>query len=220
MIDVFGEGHYSIVMDSYDYAAALRDLLPVVKERKLARGGTMVVRPDSGDPVWCVVEGLRALERVFGSDTNGLGYRVVRGARIIQGDGIDLATMGRILDAALAAGFSAECMLFGMGAGLLQKVNRDTMSFATKLSHIVYSDGRGQDVMKRPMSDSGKISLPGELEVKRVGGVPTVVRHVMITGPRGCVVLMSDCTHASTTLSCAVPQGRRTFWRGLASCGL
>ena len=57
MIDVFGEGHYSIVMDSYDYAAALRDLLPVVKERKLARGGTMVVRPDSGDPVWCVVEG-------------------------------------------------------------------------------------------------------------------------------------------------------------------
>lgn len=37
-----------------------------------------------------------------------------------------------------------------MGGGLLQKVNRDTMSFATKLSFIRYADGRAVDVMKRP----------------------------------------------------------------------
>jgi hypothetical protein len=34
------------------------------------------------------------------------------------------------------AGFSLQSVAFGMGGGLLQKVNRDTMSFATKLSHI------------------------------------------------------------------------------------
>lgn len=47
------------------------------------------------------------------------------------------------------------------------------MSFATKLSHIVYSDGREEDVMKQPATDAGKFSLPGVLAVKRVDGIPT-----------------------------------------------
>lgn len=41
-----------------------------------------------------------------------------------------------------------QAVAFGMGGGLLQKVNRDTMSFATKLSHIVYEDGKPADIMK------------------------------------------------------------------------
>jgi hypothetical protein len=49
-----------------------------------------------------------------------------------------------------------------MGGGLLQKVNRDTMSFATKLSHVVYADGTPADIMKTPTGDSAKISFPGE----------------------------------------------------------
>ena len=48
-----------------------------------------------------------------------------------------------------------------MGGGLLQKVNRDTMSFATKLSHIVYADGSRRDIMKAPSGDASKASLPG-----------------------------------------------------------
>ena len=36
-----------------------------------------------------------------------------------------------------------------MGGGLLQKVNRDTLSLATKLSHIVYADGTGAGVWAR-----------------------------------------------------------------------
>jgi nicotinamide phosphoribosyltransferase len=54
-----------------------------------------------------------------------------------------------------------------MGGGLLQKVNRDTMSFATKLSFIEYADGSQRDVMKLPKTDAGKVSLPGILRVKR-----------------------------------------------------
>ena len=45
---------------------------------------------------------------------------------------------------------ASQNVAFGMGAGLLQKVNRDTMSFATKLSHIVYRDGTPRDIMKVP----------------------------------------------------------------------
>jgi hypothetical protein len=37
------------------------------------------------------------------------------------------------------------------------QVNRDTMSFATKLSHIVYADGTARDVMKTPKTDMGKV---------------------------------------------------------------
>jgi len=54
-----------------------------------------------------------------------------------------------------------------MGGGLLQKVNRDSMSFATKLSWIEYSNGEQRDVMKLPKTDAGKTSLPGLLRVKR-----------------------------------------------------
>lgn len=60
-----------------------------------------------------------------------------------------------------------------MGGGLLQKVHRDTMSFATKLCHMAYADGGARDVMKAPATDSTKTSLPGRLAVKRVEGVPT-----------------------------------------------
>ena len=66
-----------------------------------------------------------------------------------------------------------QATAFGMGGGLLQRVNRDTMSFATKLSHIVYKDGSTADLMKAPKSDPSKASLPGILGVKRVDGVPT-----------------------------------------------
>lgn len=37
-----------------------------------------------------------------------------------------------------------QSVAFGMGGGLLQRLNRDTLSLATKLSHIVYADGTGE----------------------------------------------------------------------------
>lgn len=66
-----------------------------------------------------------------------------------------------------------QAVAFGMGGGLLQRVNRDTMSFATKLCHIVYADGTPADTMKLPKSDPLKYSLPGIMAVKAVNGVPT-----------------------------------------------
>jgi nicotinic acid phosphoribosyltransferase len=80
----------------------------------------------------------------------------------------------RILDTILKEGYSAQNVAYGMGGGLLQKVNRDTMSFATKLCHIVYSDGRAIDVMKKPKADLTKVSLPGILQVRKVNGIPTI----------------------------------------------
>ncbi|CAL8467658.1 g7196 [Coccomyxa elongata] len=174
MISHFGDGIFACVMDSYDYAKALSEVVPSIAEAKVGAGGYMVLRPDSGDPVETVLAGLEAAEKVFGVDVNKKGYKVPRGCGVIQGDGINLHKLSAILAAVLQKGFSAETVAFGMGGGLLQKVNRDTLSFATKLSHVVYADGTPADIMKNPVSDAAKISFPGALAVKRVHGIPTV----------------------------------------------
>jgi nicotinic acid phosphoribosyltransferase len=83
----------------------------------------------------------RAADEVFGSDVNKKGYKVLRGAGVIQGDAVTIDSLENILNAVRDAGYSAQNVAFGMGGGLLQKLNRDTMSFATKLSHITYADG-------------------------------------------------------------------------------
>ena len=175
MVKLYGSGVFSVVMDSYDYERALNVLAPAFKPELERRGGFMVYRPDSGDPIEAVLQALRAAEAAFGATKNSLGYRVVRGVSVLQGDGIALTELQRILAAVLDAGFSAQSVAFGMGSGLLQKVNRDTMSFATKLSFIRYADGSERDVMKKPKTDSEKISLPGILKVTRNGqGIPTI----------------------------------------------
>ena len=162
------------VMDSYNYENALKTLLPVVKgiydswRVQSGRDTTQifVIRPDSGKPIDQVLKGLRAAETVFGFDMVG-EYKVLKNSAVIQGDGIDYRVVQEILDAVLAAGYSANNVAFGMGGGLLQKVNRDTMSFATKLCHITYDNGEIRHVMKSTNGEPGKWSLPGKTVVMK-----------------------------------------------------
>jgi nicotinamide phosphoribosyltransferase len=117
---------------------------------------------------------LRAAEKTFGVTVNTKGYKVTKGVGVIQGDGISSAVIADILRHALAEGYSAQNIAFGMGGGLLQKVNRDSLSMAVKLCHITYADGKSVDVMKFPVNDTSKTSLPGEVAVTLVDGIPTV----------------------------------------------
>jgi nicotinamide phosphoribosyltransferase len=55
MIEHFGTGIFACVMDSYDYAKALGEVLPQIAAKKVDKGGFMVLRPDSGDPVQSVL---------------------------------------------------------------------------------------------------------------------------------------------------------------------
>lgn len=165
MVEKYGHSVFACVADSYDYDNFLNNILPLVANDVKLKGGTMVVRPDSGEPVDAVLKGLRACENAFGTIINAKGYKVLNNSAVIQGDGIDISTVGNILDSVLAAGFSAQNVAFGMGAGLLHKHNRDTMSFATKLSYIEYADGTKRNIMKAPKTDEGKLSIPGVLKV-------------------------------------------------------
>lgn len=107
-------------------------------------------------------QGLQAGEAAFGTDVNSKGYKVLRKCGVLQGDGMNIYSIKSVLDAVVQAGYSAENCVFGMGGGLLQKLNRDSMSFATKLSHITYKGGRSRDMMKAPKDDLLKTSLPGK----------------------------------------------------------
>ena len=89
----------------------------------------------------------------------------------------------------------AQAVAFGMGGGLLQKLNRDTLSFATKLSHIVYADGRGADIMKAPAADKAKISFPGAAALAPTTGGPQL-RPPRMRDPHPAYYLSRAAWHA------------------------
>ncbi len=165
MIDKFGgEGKLvAVVSDSYDIFNAVsqiwgRDL----KSKVIDNGCTLVIRPDSGKPSEIVPDILKRLDATFGSTINSKGYKVLHpSVRVIQGDGVNLQSLPEICQAIKDAGFSIENVAFGMGGGLLQHCNRDTLRFAQKIS-AASTDGRNWfDVYKDPITDKGKMSKRG-----------------------------------------------------------
>ena len=62
-----------------------------------------------------------------------------------------------------------RCIFFGMGGALLQILNRDTQRWAMKCSYIILKDGTMRDVTKDPITDQGKKSKTGELQLYQSG---------------------------------------------------
>lgn len=166
MIEQFGgkDKAFSVVSDSYDLWNAIDNIWgDTLKEDVKNMGGTLVIRPDSGEPTKVVREALERLAVKFGTTTNSKGYKVLpEYVRIIQGDGISAQTLSKIVDAIMNAGFSAENITFGMGGGLLQQVNRDTMSWAMKASAISIN-GEWKEIYKDPITSHSKRSKKGVL---------------------------------------------------------
>jgi nicotinamide phosphoribosyltransferase len=167
-------GIFAAVSDSYDIYKACELWGTVLKQDVLDSGATLVVRPDSGNPSDVVVKCLYILEKYFGSTTNAKGFRVLNPAvRIIQGDGIDHASIHSILFCMEIAGFSADNVAFGQGGALLQSINRDTMQWAMKCSAVGVREGEfleWRDVYKDPVTDSGKRSKRGRVTLWESGG--------------------------------------------------
>ena len=72
--------------------------------------------------------------------------------------------MAVILGGFAAYGWSADNIAFGMGGALLQQVDRDTQKFAMKCSSITVN-GEDRDVQKDPITDSGKKSKAGRVQL-------------------------------------------------------
>ena len=153
----------AVVSDSYDiYNAASKLWGEDLRQRVIDSGATVVIRPDSGDPVEVNRRLVEILGEKFGYTVNSKGFKVLNNVRLIQGDGINELTVRSILGAFMAMGWSADNIAFGMGGALLQIVDRDTQKFAMKCS-AAEVNGKWIDVVKDPVTDSGKKSKAGRV---------------------------------------------------------
>lgn len=167
----------AVVSDSYDiYNAASKLWGEELRQQVIDSGATIVIRPDSGDPVEVNRRLVEILGQKFGYTVNAKGFKVLNDVRLIQGDGVNELTIRSILGAFMALGWSADNIAFGMGGALLQQVDRDTQRFAMKCSAISVQEmvdipelstsklqDVWRDVQKDPVTDSGKKSKAGRV---------------------------------------------------------
>lgn len=170
LLDKYQDSVISIVVDSYDYYNAVgnifcQQLADKVKQRKYP----LVLRPDSGDAITNVLFACEKLAEAFGTTRNQKGYLVLNNVRVLQGDGINENSTWDLLKALQDNGFSVENLILGCGGSLLQgnfdtSINRDTHRFAMKCSCVI-TDGKLVDVYKAPITDKGKVSKKGRLDL-------------------------------------------------------
>lgn len=157
----------AVVSDSWDIYNAVEKIWgEQLRQEVVDSGATVVIRPDSGEPVEVVSRVARILGEKFGATVNSKGYKVLKNVRIIQGDGVNQDSIKAILERLKSQGFSASNVAFGIGGSLLQKINRDTLRFAYKCSAIV-AGGKLVEVYKQPITDAGKNSKKGRLDLIR-----------------------------------------------------
>jgi len=165
-LDAYPTGVISVVSDSYDIFNAVENIWGGnLSGRVLNRDGRVVIRPDSGDPVVVIRKLLDILWKKFGGLVNQKGYRVINPKTgLIQGDGIDLQTIEKILQMMALDNFSAENITFGSGGALLQKHCRDDHGFSIKMS-CVQINGEEIDTAKTPITDPAKSSKRGKFSL-------------------------------------------------------
>lgn len=171
MLDQYPTGLVACVSDSYDLDNAVRHIWgEQLRDKIISRQGTLVIRPDSGDPLPIIIRTFEGLWEKFGGETNSKGYRVLSPCvRVIQGDGVNYHSISQIVKGINDAGWSMDNLAFGMGGALLQSVNRDTQKFAFKCSAIEI-DGTWRPVSKAPKTDMSKASKAGRFVVSNASG--------------------------------------------------
>jgi nicotinamide phosphoribosyltransferase len=176
VLDAYPEGLVACVSDSYNIFRAVEEYWGgEFKDEILNRKGTLVIRPDSGDPVRTLLKVFDILFAKFGFTTNTNGYRVLpQQVRVIQGDGVDPESISLFYEALKKNGISAENLVLGMGGALLQKVNRDTQKFALKCSYAEVA-GKEMDVRKQPVEMDAEGKLVTSFKTSKAGKLKLVI---------------------------------------------
>jgi nicotinamide phosphoribosyltransferase len=166
MLRSYPKGLAACVIDSYDTHNAVDVIFgDHLREEILRRNGTVVLRPDSGDPTVVLEDLFNSVADRFGFETNSKGWKVLPAqVRSIQGDGVNYQNILRINSHLIRNGWSMDNWGYGMGGALLQQQNRDTMRMAIKCSAI-NRDGTWSVVFKDPKTDTSKASIGGRLNL-------------------------------------------------------
>jgi hypothetical protein len=169
MIEAFGDGIFSFVADSYGYARGIRKLAGRASIIK-AKGGILVGRPDSGDPLACVLEGLTVFADAFGYTLQETGLKVLTHASIIQGDAVsDRLLFETIYPAMVQAGFCPSNLAVGMG-------EENHRALRSEMEHAYKTCAVGVKGAKR---ENGAVGEAGEGREDGEDGRPEAIRDVM-----------------------------------------
>lgn len=181
LLRTYPTGILSVVSDTWDLWNVLTYILPTLKDEILAREGTLVIRPDSGDPVDILCGDpdatsddprrlgvIRLLDQVFGHTVNEAGFKVLDShVGAIYGDSITYDRADSICSTLMSMGYVSTSAVLGVGSFTYQYVTRDTLGMAMKATWAQV-DGVGRDLYKDPVTDSGvKRSAKGRLAVSR-----------------------------------------------------
>jgi nicotinamide phosphoribosyltransferase len=157
----------SIVIDGYDVFREANLLCTEFRNDIINSQAKIVFRPDSGDMLEIVPKILKMQEEAFGVEITDKGFKKIKYVGVIQGDGVDHFMINALLDKITRVfNYSADCVIFGSGGALLQKVNRDTLKFAQKACAILTDTG-WVGIAKDPITDHGKKSKEGVLTLAR-----------------------------------------------------
>lgn len=172
MLEVYRDHGVALLLtDSYDHENCVKNIIGgELKELVQNFPGLVGARPDSGDPVEVTSDTTQWLMDSFGYEVNSKGFKVLPPfIRVVQGDGITLDSLRDIFIEMERRGLSAENAVFGMGGGLLQHCNRDTMNFGQK-ANAVKVKGEWRDISKTPTGADFKTSKAGRLALVCVDG--------------------------------------------------
>lgn len=153
----------SIVLDGYDIFRDVELLCSEFKTIIQQSGVKVVARLDSGNAFDVAPKVIAIIDNHFGHTVNSKGFKVLNNVSLIQGDGIDMDMMKELCLMVETFGYSAETLVYGSGGGLLQKVNRDTYSFAQKTSSMKIN-GEWIDTVKKPITSLDKSSKGGRFD--------------------------------------------------------
>lgn len=167
MTNVYPNGFFSVVSDTWDFWKVVGEYLPKLKDEVMNRDGRVVIRPDSGDPVLIICgdpEGRTELERkglieslwdIFGGTLTEQGYKVLDShIGAIYGDSITLERAEEILSKLEKKGFASTNIVFGIGSFTYQYNTRDTFGFAMKATYARVN-GEERLLFKDPKTDDG-----------------------------------------------------------------
>ncbi|MHB1809151.1 MAG: nicotinate phosphoribosyltransferase [Solirubrobacteraceae bacterium] len=182
MLEVHADSGAALLLtDTYDHENAVKNILGGELKEEIEKFPGMVgARPDSGDVVQVTADTTEWLMDAFGHTTNSKGFKVLPDfIRVVQGDGVRRESFPKVLAELERRGLATDNAVYGMGGGLLQHCNRDTMEFGMK-ANAAKVNGEWRDTAKAPTADAMKRSKAGRLALQYVDGDYKTVRRESI----------------------------------------
>jgi nicotinamide phosphoribosyltransferase len=180
-------GVVSIVGDTYSIMRAVTKIVRGMRDKVMASGCRLVIRPDSSKNVehtcQIIEDILVELAKIFGSRTNSKGCEVLKDCvRVLWGDGNNEVTLDTIMSYLMFKGWSVENMIFGIGGEWHSNQIRDTHKCAYK-SSAQKREETWYDVYKDPDTDPGKVSYRGIVSTYLFGNEVATLRRSQADSP-------------------------------------